>query len=485
VPTRGAPSSDAPPSDEARAAASTWGARLAGFDRRFPRGRLMLLLAGLVLVLNVTTVLRVDQVSRIDEQYWIDHLLHGADFSIDRGGVKILQETVREKCERGLEGEYVPPCERAHLKPAKYGYWHGVNIAGAEPFYFFTTGPIARALRATPIDLPPNDSLVTWARLLGSAWALAGLSCLIRAGEILGVRRRMLGLACVFIVATPALLHANTIVTPDATALLAGSAVLLAALSWERRGSPLWVLALVTLVVSAFNEKNGIGVLLVLAYFALRALAGHLGTAEDDDVRPWQDYAKTAAVLVVALFLANKGWDHLYAWIGDGLFSAPHLADLSGNPIAVSYGNKDIGFWHLFGPTTVFMMFPPFQDVAPSIEHTHPLYLVMAKIAELVAIGAMIAVALRDKLTTKLSVLGFATLGTLLVAPTLTVIRNQLEGGTFDQPVWRFGLSALPALAIVLACAPRSRFAVRGMTFLVGLLYVSAIYVVFRPPLPA
>jgi hypothetical protein len=161
------------------------------------------------------------------------------------------------------------------------------------------------------------------------------------------------------------------------------------------------------------------------------------------------------------------------------------LADLSGNPIAVSYGNKDIGFWHLFGPTTVFMMFPPFQDVAPSIEHTHPLYLVMAKIAELVAIGAMIAVALRDKLTTKLSVLGFATLGTLLVAPTLTVIRNQLEGGTFDQPVWRFGLSALPALAIVLACAPRSRFAVRGMTFLVGLLYVSAIYVVFRPPLPA
>ena len=445
----------------------------------------MLLLASLVLVLNVSTTLRVDRISRIDEQYWIDHLLHGADFSIDRNGVKILQETVREKCERGLEGEFVPKCERGHLKPAKYGYWHGVNITGAEPFYFFTTGPIARALRATPIDLPPNDSLVTWARLLGSAWALAGLYCLIRAGEILGVRRRMLLLACVFIMATPALLHANTIVTPDATALLAGAAVLLAALSWERRGSPLWLLALVTLVVSAFSEKNGIGVLLVLAYFGLRALAGHFGSAQDDDLRPWQDYAKTAAVLVVALFLANKGWDHLYAWIGDGLFSPPHMADVSGNPIAVSYGNKDIGFWHLFGPTTVFMMFPPFQDVAPRIEHTHPLYAVMAKSAEFVAIGAMIAVALRDKLTSKLSVLGYATLGTLLVSPTLTVIRNQLEGGTFDQPVWRFGLSAMPALAIVIACAPRSKSAVRAVTLLTVLLYVGAVYVVFRPPVPA
>ncbi|MEX0663482.1 MAG: hypothetical protein WD598_01775 [Acidimicrobiia bacterium] len=486
MPTREAPTTDAPTNGEAQTAADGWRARLAGFDRRFPRGRIMLLLAGLVLVLNVTTVLRVDKVSRIDEQYWIDHLLHGADFSIDRGGVPILQETVREKCERGKEEEFLRPCKPGHLKPALYGYWHGVNITGAEPFYFFTTGPIARALRATPLDLPPNDSLVTWARLLGSAWALAGIYCLIRAGEILRVRRRMLVLASVFIVATPALLHANTIVTPDATALVAGGALLLAALSWERRGTPLWMLALVTLVVSAFNEKNGIGVLLVLGYFALRALAGHLGIADDDDdPRPWQDYVKTAGVLVVALFLANKGWDHLYAFIGDGLFTPPPLADISGNPIAASYGNRDIGLWHLFGPTTVFMMFPPFQDVAPPIERTHPLYLVLAKTAEFVAIGAMFAVALRDKLSTKLSVLGFATLGTLLASPTLTVIRNQLEGGTYDQPVWRFGLSALPALAIVLACAPRSRFAVRGMTVLVALLYVSAIYVVFHSPLPA
>jgi hypothetical protein len=479
VPTLEAPPADAPQDDDG--STRTWRDRLAGFDRRFPRGRLMLLLLGLVLVLNVTTAMRVDRVSRIDEQYWIDHLLHGADFSIDRPGVPILQETVREKCERGMEDEFVPACKKGHMKPAQYGYWHGLNITSNEPHYFFVTGLTARLLRATPIDLPPGDSLVTWARLLGSAWAMAGLYCIVRIGEILAIRRRLLLVACTLIIATPALLHANTIVTPDATALLAGAAVLLAALSWERRGTPLWLFALVAIVAAAFNDKNGVGVVLVLLYVGIRALASRLRDGSDDvDLRRWQDYALAAGVLVVALFLANRGWDRLYSWITTSWFETPPLRSVENNPIQISYGNRDIGFWHLFGPTTVFMMFPPFQDIAPPIERLHPLYQVVWKLAEYVAIGAMLAVALRDKLASKLSTLGFATLGTLLVSPTLVVIYNQVEGGSFDQPVWRYGLAALPALTIVIAAAARSRFATWGISALAAWLYVSALYVVLR-----
>src|SRR5207302_8704644 len=99
VPT-GGPSTvaDAQPDAEtvAGGASTTERRRIAAFDRRFPRGRAMLLLTFLVLALNVTTVFKVTRVSVIDERYWIDHLLHGADFSIDRGGVPIEQETVRE-----------------------------------------------------------------------------------------------------------------------------------------------------------------------------------------------------------------------------------------------------------------------------------------------------------------------------------------------------------------------------------------------------
>lgn len=445
----------------------------------------MLVLAALVLVLNVTSAFRVEKVSAIDEQYWMDHVLRASDFSIERGGVPILQETVREKCERGMQPsviqfEPIPPCHPGHLNPREYGYWHGVNIAGKEPFYFFVTGPIARALRATPIDLAPNDSLITWARLLGSAWFLAGLYCLIRVGEILALNRRLLAVACVFVAATPALLHANTIVNPDATAFLAGAATLLAALTWERNGGRrLWLLGLVATAAAAFNEKNAIAILLVLMYFGFRALARRIGEADDDDVRTWQEYGKAALVLMVALYLANNGWDWLYGQLQAHVFTAPPLADISNNPVAQLYGDRNAGFWDYFGVNTIFRMFPPFQDIAPPDERTHVLYLTITKAAEFVAIGGLLAVAFRDKLTSKLSVLGFATLAALLVAPTLTVLRNQWVGGTFDEPVWRYGLGALPAVAIIVAASMRTRFAQIAFTAFTAVLYVSALYVLF------
>ena len=478
----------APADDSSSTGPSGWRDRVAGFDRRFPRGRLMLLLAVLVITLNASNALRVDQVSQVDEQYWIDHLLHGADFSIDRGGTVILQETVREKCERGMEDAPIPKCEDGHMRPSKYGYWHGINIAGGEPFYFFVTGPLARLLRATPIDLPPNDSLITWARLLASAWALIGMYLIIRIGDLLNVRRVMTAVGCVFVAATPALLHANSIVTPDATALPTGAAILFTGLWWERhRGRSVWWLVLASIVGLAFNEKNGIAVILVLAYFALRALSGRYrqADADDEDVLPWQEYAKVGGLLLVAVLVFNEAWDHIYGWIQSDLFAPPPLGDLTGNPISVSYGNKSIGFWDLFGPTTIFRMLPPFMDVHPPYQREHLLYQVMWKSAEYVAIGAMFAVAFRDKLVNKLSVLGFATLATLIVSPTLVVLRNQIEGGTFDQPVWRFGLSALPAIAIILAAAGRTRFGRWSITLLAAALYFSAIWVVFRSPAPS
>jgi hypothetical protein len=100
-----------------------------------------------------------------------------------------------------------------------------------------------------------------------------------------------------------------------------------------------------------------------------------------------------------------------------------------------------------------------------------------------VAIGVLFAVPLRDKLTSKSAVLAYATLTTLLVAPTLTVLRNQVFSGTFDQPIWRYGLAAMPGVVIAIACAARNRFAQVALTTLTGVLYVSALYVVFRSPL--
>jgi hypothetical protein len=325
--------------------------------------------------------------------------------------------------------------------------------------------------------------LVTWARILGSAWLLVGFYFLLRIGEMLGVWRTMLVVALIFVAATPALLHADTIVNPDATALPSGAAVLFAALAWERRGKGLWLVGLAALLGSALGPKNSIAVILVLAYFGMRALARATSSSDESDLRPWQDYAKAAVVVVVALFVANEGWDQLYSWgTQHGLFAPLLSVDVSHSPIAVSYGNRPVGFWRIFGLDTVFAMFPPFNDIAFPSQRLHLLYRTVARGAEYFAIGALVAVALRDKLSNKVAALGFATLITLLVAPSLTVIRNSLQYGTFDQPVWRYGLAAIPGLVIVIACAVRSRFSQIALTVLTAALYVSALYVVFRPP---
>jgi hypothetical protein len=129
-------------------------------------------------------------------------------------------------------------------------------------------------------------------------------------------------------------------------------------------------------------------------------------------------------------------------------------------------------------------LFPPFRDVHFPYQRTGYFYQVMWQAAEYVGIAVLLAVTLRDKLTNKLAMLGFATVATLLVSPTLIVLRNQIEGGTFDQPVWRFGLAAVPAIAVLVAAAGRSAFARWSIAAVTAVLYVSAIWVVFRPPSP-
>ena len=439
----------------------------------------MLLVAALVFTLNAITVFRVEHVSAVDEQYWIDHLLRGADFGVERAGVSILQETVREKCERGMDFPAVPPCTAGHLDARKYGFWHGVNIAGRPPFYFLITGPIARVLRASPVDLPPNDSLVTWARLLGTAWLLVGLYCLLRIGEILRVNRWMLAVAMIFISATPAMLHANTIVNTDTTAFPAGAAVLLAALVWERTGKRLWLLASVAVFWSAFAAKNSVGVVLVLAYFALRLAARQLHDG-DDETRTRREYVIAIVVLVAAIIIANTGWEHLYSWLLTHVLPAVHQADVSNNPSVIAYGNRSIGLWDLFGRDNLFAMFPPFEESGIPVQRFYPLYRTMAKAAELVAIGALVGSALRDKLNDKVAVLTFATVITLLVSPPFTILRNQIVGGTYDAPIARYGLAALAGIAIALAAAMRTRFARFGVIGVTSVLYLSAIYAVIH-----
>ncbi len=442
----------------------------------------MLLLIVLIFTLNGITTHKVSAVSAIDENQWIDYLVRGSKFEVAHAGERVEDESVRELCVRGaltLPRRH-PACDAKPIDASKYGYFGGVNIAGHSPFYFLISGPIARLLRASPIDLPPNDSMITWARLLGSVWLLLGWYLVLRIGDILRVSRRWLVVSIVFLSATPALLHASTIVNPDQTAVPAGAAVLLAIVAWERRGrGAIWIV-LAALVAAMFDPTNGLALLVGLVYMAFRAAVGTRGRG-DDDTRPRADYLKVALLLIVAGVVGSEAWAHLDAWF---FTASPVLGvDLSQNPVAkiVALSGTGLTFEHLFGPGTVFSSFPPFSDGA--ILYTarfHAAYTLMAMAAQMLAIGAMVAVALRESIRDRVGSAGFALLVGLLVSPTLYVLRDDLVGGTFLPAPSRYGLSAMPFLAVVLATSMRTRFA-KGLfvTITVGL-YSAAILVLFR-----
>jgi hypothetical protein len=334
-------------------------------------------------------------------------------------------------------------------------------------------------LRATPVDLPPNDSLATWARLLGSVWLLVGWYLVLRIGDLLRVNRRMLTVALVFLSGTAALLHASTIVNPDQTAVPSGAAVLLAALAWEKRGKGIVWVALAALVGAALDPTNAIAILAVFVYFGLRTLAKQMGDG-DELSRSWTDYLKLGAVMGVAVLLANRGWDWLFAHylVHPG---TPGL-DLSDNPVSVAYDLKGqgLGLWQLIGGDIILAMFPPFRDIALPVQRAHPLYDLASRMAEVLTIGAMIAVVLRDRIKDRVGAIGFTTVISLLVSPTVLVLYNYWTGGTFDQPVWRYGLCLLPLVAVVLAAAMRTRFSQWVFVAATASLYVSAIFVAVR-----
>jgi hypothetical protein len=85
---------------------------------------------------------------------------------------------------------------------------------------------------------------------------------------------------------------------------------------------------------------------------------------------------------------------------------------------------------------------------------------------------AVLGSLLRDRI----GALATATVAVLLVSPSLIVLNDWREGGTFLLPPPRYGLSAMPMLAILIAwVAERTKIATSVVTVLAAGLYLSAL----------
>lgn len=431
---------------------------LTRLSRRFPRARAMLVLAALVLLVNLMHIRVYNFFSPYDENHHVDYLLRGA-----RGQVvlqaddKMLQESLREYVCHGSQVTPLPECGRDRYRAADTTPF-GTNAAAAHsPYYYVATGVTARALAALPAT--PN-SLVTWARVLGSAWLLLGCYLTLRIADLLRIKRVPVVLALVFLAVSPVLLHASTTVNPDASAFACGALALLACLAWER-GRPLWMLGAAAFVCVAFDPTNALAIMIVLFYLALRAFRRPPAPDPADDVpaRDLRSYAVAAAVVIGAGLMAYLSWSVLY----DVLVRDQRLLELNPNHqlFVVDHFEAE---WVL-SQDALFNNFPPiFGLLANQLEVES--YGVMLAAGGFVIIGGLLAIVMTaGSRADRFSTLAIATLAGILLATPALVLYNYVLSDTYFAIPTRMLLSLLGALAVVVgaACSNRAGRVVLGL----------------------
>lgn len=438
----------------------------------------MLILAALAITLNVVTVRHVSGVSPIDEQYYIDHLLKASRLELDQSGDRLGDDTFRELCARKAEFAHYY-CVHGTIDPKKFT----PNYVRTQPVYFFSTGLTARALRAiSPISLPPNDSLVTWARLLGAAWLLLGFYFTLRIGELFSLDRWLIVAGLVLVSGTPALLHGTTIVNPDAASFAAGAAVILTLLLWEQRRVGIWLPVLAALLAAGTKLPNTAVIGVALVYFVGRAVLGMLGHG-DSDSRPWREYAVLGGSMVVAGFLAIRGWSYLVDFLRDHVIGQPDV-DFSKHPEAIkaitkAYSTKGHGVSvpYLISDQVMPRLFPPVEDLSPPSGRADGFFQTVAIIDKYVLVAPFLALIFglrrfKDRLTT----LALATFIAALTVPMLFVVYWNVVEGTGDAIYPRYGLSLLPVFVLLLAAMARRGSVGRPALYLLaGVTWMTAV----------
>jgi hypothetical protein len=457
------------------------GERVVAWLRRFPRLPAMLFLVVIVVVLDVPTVHTVNAVSFIDEQKHIDLVLRGSHGRIGHNGQKLTQETLRELCARGSEIVGYPPCRPGRLNPSEFDpVDKGRNIAAQDPPYPLVTGLTARLLRAMT---PAVESLVTWARLLGSVWLLAGMYLVLRIGDLLAVERRLLVVALVLVAALPTQLHASTVVNPDAVAFLAGAAILLAAAAWERGRASLAWLVLAGALALWVDRANGVGVLVALGYLGLRALVGARGKAHG--ALSWQRCAAAGVAVTVGAVAVVGTWHvverRLRPEVSEAAQASTPSAPGQTSQSDTRRSTDGLPIRSILTGDALIGMTPPVIDLWPPnrrhfrVGANADWYWTFSVAAALLLTGVLGAAVFVRSGPDWWRILGAATVLALVIAQPVSNVYSHYVNGYIVATVPRFGLSALPAFALLCAVAARrSRAALAGLVVVTAGLYVTA-----------
>jgi hypothetical protein len=315
------------------------------------------------------------------------------------------------------------------------------------------------------LSAPAGNSIVNWGRVLGSLWLLVGIYFVVRAAEYFDVSRLSLLIGIALVIATPSLLHASNTINSDITSFAGGAAVLFAGLAWERRRAPLWLLAVAAAFCASFDSTNALGVVVVLFYFLVRAIASYRGVLIEA-LRPWRHYLVAGAVAAVSAGLAVLSWRVIYELVS-------HDVDLSKTDQVRAFRIDHLELGQVLGKDTLFSVFPPVSGYVPPTLTTSA-YSLFTEAAVILIGGLLIAAALRTTLGGRLSAVGVATVAALILTPVMFVTYNFVSASQYFPILPRNALAAFPAIAIVAAAVPRTRLGVALVGVVTLGLYLSA-----------
>lgn len=393
-------------------------------------------------VQSYTSLSPVDELTHIDSLFNAPHPVHS--------GEKVGERALREQACRGIIDNFSPACSTpAPLDPNAFqerGYNTGAVYT---PLYYTMTKIIA-----VPLQLVTGmDSLVTAARLVGAVWMAAGLLLTYSVGRRLGAPRSSLTAILVVVAVTPSILFPSATVSPDATGLVSGAAVIWALLVWEgdlrRRW---WVPVVVAGLVAALKTVNLVAVFMAACYVLVRLvtswyaerqqapLEGHL--ARRDRLPLVLGGAAVALMTLVVL----AGWSVYTA--------ATTVGSTSDAPMNSRTEVSSLSVWEIFVSMGQFLN--PL-DPAGNVNTTDIVGFVTQRLTGMLLMAGIIAGALFAIGSHRHRAFGQAALlAGALGGPLMTIFIFVLNGAYIAMP-GRYAITLVPVAVVLTASFAKTR----------------------------
>ncbi len=405
-------------------------------------GAAVVLFGALIVILHVADYTRV---SPSDELQHYDYMVRVVrDQEVVHRGDRFTQEALRaEACQR-LDAEFTPPpCRPGRYDPTTFqeGGFNTAYIHG--PAYYAVSGTLAAGLSAAV----GSDSLFTTGRLTGVLWLGAALVLIWLCMAELGIGWPVRTVVLSLVVTAPLVMEATSTINPDATALLAGAAVLYTVLRVEG-GSRWWPAGLVAAAAVALKSTNLIAVGLGVLYLLVRHL--QKGRIEAWGLRDRVAVRRSVlaiAVMVVGVTAVGAVWA--------AYSSASARVPASSIPMVRRFDADSIGLEELLAnvPAGLTPLGDPYVPLEVKALWVEP----VARLVDRLFLVGLGATALLGAPGSRPRALALATLVALALVGPIFVIVNFVFQGTYVEIPRRYGLSVVPALAVLLPGVLASR----------------------------